>query len=284
MFTRYNYPELAFSMDGYRFIPQNIVFEQFQRVIPRHEHSKGCYEIHFIPYGCGTVILNEKTYDLDADSLYVTGPHIFHEQFPAEDNPMAEYCLFFQTQRETCKTAQTPSIVSTFLSTPLWIGHDTQDLHSLMQKLFQELAQKKPGYRSVSCSLLQQIIVNTVRNYHAEISSGIISAIPEEQQSLILDESFLYDYSTLTLNGLSRRLSLSPRQTERLVIQKYNQTFQEKKTAARMSAAVILLQSVNLTIADIAEQLGFSTAEHFTYAFRRYTGMSPRQYRKKLKS
>ncbi|MGI6108209.1 MAG: AraC family ligand binding domain-containing protein [Lachnospiraceae bacterium] len=227
MITRYNYPELAFSMEGYRFIPQNIVLEQFQRVIPKHEHSEGCYEIHYIPYGCGTVNLDGSTYALDADSLYVTGPHISHEQFPAKEKPMAEYCIFLQTSRESGQVSPDGSIVRAFLSTPVWIGRDTQNMHLIMQKLFQELAQKQAGYRSIVRSLLQQVIVYMVRNYRAEISARTVSPAPEDQQSLILDESFLYDYATLTLEELAKRLALSVRQTERLVREKYGQTFQQ---------------------------------------------------------
>ncbi|MGI6107847.1 MAG: helix-turn-helix domain-containing protein, partial [Lachnospiraceae bacterium] len=55
-----------------------------------------------------------------------------------------------------------------------------------------------------------------------------------------------------------------------------------KKTAARMSAAVILLQSTELSVADISEQIGFSSAEHFSNTFRKFSGMSPRQFRKKI--
>lgn len=280
MATRYNYPELAFSMDGYRFVPQNIVFEQFHRVIPKHAHSEGCYELHYIPYGCGTVVLDGTECELNADSLYVTGPHIYHEQFSAKENSMAEYCIFLQTKKETGHAPEGRSIVSVFLSTPVWIGKDTQELHPLMKKLFRELEQKQAGYQSVVRSLLQQLIVYMVRNYRAAVPTGSLHASLEDQQSLILDESFLYDYASLTLDGLSKRLALSPRQTERLLREKYGQTFQQKKATARMSAAVVLLQSTELTIADIAEQLGFSSAEHFTNAFRAYAGTSPRQYRK----
>ena len=149
-----------------------------------------------------------------------------------------------------------------------------------MQNLFLELSRKQAGYTEIVQSMLQQIIVLMVRNYSALVPSGAVSSVPGNQQSLILDESFLYDYATLTLDSLSKRLALSPRQTQRLLREKYNQTFQQKKTAARMSAAVILLQSTDFPIAEIAEQLGFSSSEHFTNAFRTYAGISPRQYRK----
>ena len=281
---RYNCSELSFMMGSYRFIPHNIVFEQFHRVIPMHAHSEGCYEIHYIPYGCGTVILNGQEYQLDKDSLFVTGPQISHQQIPLKENPMAEYCIFLQSQEER-KPGKNPvssnnPIVSAFLSTPLWIGHDTQNLHPVMQNLFFELSQKQAGYSEVVQSFLQQIVVLMVRNYSSIVPSNAVSSIPGNQQSLILDESFLYDYATLTLDSLSRRLALSPRQTQRLLLKKYNQTFQQKKTAARMSAAVLLLQSTDLSIAKIADQLGFSSSEHFTNAFRSYTGISPREYRR----
>lgn len=282
--TRYNNSELSFHMGRFRFIAQNIVFEQFHRVIPMHAHSEGCYEIHYIPYGCGTVILNGTGHQLDKDSLFVTGPHISHQQIPQKENPMAEYCIFLQTQEDRrprdASRSTDSSILSAFLSTPLWIGHDTQNIHLVMQNLFLELSRKQAGYTEIVQSMLQQIIVLMVRNYSASVPSGTVSPVPGNQQSLILDESFLYDYATLTLDSLSKRLALSPRQTQRLLQEKYNQTFQQKKTAARMSAAVILLQSTDLPIVEIAEQLGFSSSEHFTNAFRTFTGISPRQYRK----
>ncbi len=282
--TRYNNAGLSFHMGRCRFIAQNIVFEQFHRVIPMHAHSEGCYEIHYIPYGCGTVILNGTEHHLNKDSLFVTGPHISHQQIPEKENPMAEYCIFLQTQEDRrlrdSSAGAGNSILSAFLSTPLWIGRDTQNIHLVMQNLFLELSRKQAGYTEIVQSMLQQIIVLMVRNYSALVPSGAVSSVPGNQQSLILDESFLYDYATLTLDSLSKRLALSPRQTQRLLREKYNQTFQQKKTAARMSAAVILLQSTDFPIAEIAEQLGFSSSEHFTNAFRTYAGISPRQYRK----
>lgn len=51
-----------------------------------------------------------------------------------------------------------------------------------------------------------------------------------------------------------------------------------------MSAAAILLSDPKKKIAGIAESLGYSSAEHFSSAFRRYYQVSPREYRKKQQS
>ena len=47
-----------------------------------------------------------------------------------------------------------------------------------------------------------------------------------------------------------------------------------------MSAAALLLSDPRKKIAEIAESLGYSSAEHFSSTFRRYYNLSPRDYRK----
>jgi AraC-like DNA-binding protein len=91
----------------------------------------------------------------------------------------------------------------------------------------------------------------------------------------------LYEYNTLTLEILSSRLGLSRRQTERLLKDQYGKTFQQKRTEARMSAATVLLRSSSQSISDISDQLGYSSVEHFSNAFRKYWDMGPRDFRSK---
>ena len=48
-----------------------------------------------------------------------------------------------------------------------------------------------------------------------------------------------------------------------------------------IQAAKDLLDRTNMTINEIAEQLGFAYPNHFTRMFRSKTGMSPIAYRKR---
>lgn len=50
---------------------------------------------------------------------------------------------------------------------------------------------------------------------------------------------------------------------------------------ARMERAKLLLQSTELSVLEIAGQLGFATRSYFSQAFREVTGMTPTQYRDK---
>lgn len=130
--------------------------------------------------------------------------------------------------------------------------------------------------------LLSQLILWLIRSYEAEgrviphhACSGSAS-----QSAFIIEECFLYEYRTLTLQALAERLQFSPRQTQRLLKNYYGSTFRQKKQEARLSAAVAMLQDSRRHIAEISEALGFSSPEHFSNAFKKAYGMSPSRYRK----
>jgi AraC-like DNA-binding protein len=153
-----------------------------------------------------------------------------------------------------------------------------------MKQLFFELEHRYTGYMVQAQILLKQLIIKLVRNYEGTaISSSPVEA-PSliDNKYLIIEECFLYEYRTLTLDGLASRLGLGIRQTERLLKIHYGRTFLQKKTEARMSAASILLQNPNLSITQIAEDTGYSCIEHFSASFRRYYGLSATSYRKRL--
>ena len=84
----------------------------------------------------------------------------------------------------------------------------------------------------------------------------------------------------ITGQELAGLLNLSVRQTQRLLLSHFCKTFSQKITEARMAAASQFLNNTRLSITEIAEQLGFSSIEHFSSAFHRYMGCSPSAYRK----
>ena len=81
--------------------------------------------------------------------------------------------------------------------------------------------------------------------------------------------------------ALAAQIGLGRRQTERLLQMHYHKTFLQKKTAARMSAACSLLRDTSLSISSIAENLGYSSVEHFSTAFKKCYHMTPSAFRKR---
>ena len=280
MKTNYTNLDIHFSIEGISIRVLNIVFERFTRTIPSHSHGNGCYEIHYIPFGHGKLRIGEQYYDIVPDTLYVTGPHVEHAQTPIQSDPMQEFCVYLKLP-DPLRTKSSP-LVSAFTSVPFWMGRDTQGIHQIMKLLFDELEHRYIGFQTQVELLLSQLLIGVIRNYEQGKSSQDAFARDNltNSKSIIIEEYFLYEYQSLSLQTLAGRLNLSPRQTQRLLIEYYGKSFQQKKTEARMSAAVILLSDSSRSITSIAEDLGYSSAEHFSSAFRNYYQMSPAKYRK----
>lgn len=86
---------------------------------------------------------------------------------------------------------------------------------------------------------------------------------------------------SLTPSATARRLGICVRQLQEALAAQ-GVTFTELVTRERMSRAGSLLRSTDartMPIQEIALSLGFYDTAHFSNAFRRQYGMSPRQYR-----
>lgn len=283
MKTSYHDIDIHFLVENVKIHALNIVFELFTRTIPSHSHGNHCYEIHYIPAGYGKLVADGQYYDIFPNTLFVTGPHIEHAQTPLQSDPMQEYCIYLKIRSQSSITKETP-VISTFTSTPFWIGKDTQGMDAMMKQLFYELGHSYTGQQDLIRTLLSQLLIYTVRNYEDRPVSNLFLSRNSmaDSKSVIIDEYFLYEYQTLSLEELSRRLNLSARQTQRLLMEYYGKSFQQKKVEARMSVAAILLSDQSLSITAIAENLGYSSIEHFSSSFRRFYNTSPREFRKRL--
>ncbi len=83
----------------------------------------------------------------------------------------------------------------------------------------------------------------------------------------------------LSVKGLANLTGLNETYLAKLFKKETGQTVKNYVTAAKIDTAQNLLKYSDLSIAIIAASLGYSSQSAFTYAFRRFTGMTPKKYR-----
>lgn len=83
-----------------------------------------------------------------------------------------------------------------------------------------------------------------------------------------------------SLEDVARTLAMTPQTLSRR-LREEGQGFQALKDDLRRDAAIELLQRPDLTLLDIAGQLGFSEASTFHRAFKKWTGVAPGEYRQR---
>ncbi|WP_235550244.1 AraC family transcriptional regulator [Paenibacillus sp. Soil724D2] len=259
-----------------------IRFGVFYQSFLEHSHSMKSYELHYIPQGQGILVANGRNYPIHPGTLYMTGPDIAHEQKTVLSDPMAEYCICFEVLANNINDdPDLSSIANQFVQTTFWFGQDKQNLLPLFEQLSYEITNQYIGYYLTVQHIIEQIVIKLVRNYTNNVLTS--SAMPlktlDDERVVIIENSFLYNYDDLTIQKLAQKLGLSVRQTERTIQQYYGQSFTQKKTQSRMTAAVHLLTTTSMTISEIARHVGFSSLEHFCTAFKKYYNTSAGEFR-----
>ncbi len=89
--------------------------------------------------------------------------------------------------------------------------------------------------------------------------------------------------SELSLKTIADRLYMNKTYLSEVFKQKTGISFIEYLTMVKMERAKLIITGENLKTYQIAEKLGFKDAEYFSKIFKKYTGMSPTDYRQKSK-
>jgi two-component system, response regulator YesN len=89
-----------------------------------------------------------------------------------------------------------------------------------------------------------------------------------------------YTNPELTLEFVAQQLQISSVYLSKMIKQGLGTSFVGLVTELRIKKAMMLLNSTNLQVSEIAEQVGYETQHYFSTSFKKVVGVSPNQYRK----
>jgi AraC family transcriptional regulator len=156
----------------------------------------------------------------------------------------------------------------------------------LFAQFVAELTDEQPGKEIVLHALVEQLLVQVLRNY----------AQPRRSEALELSRVGLVDRrirrsvelmhtqldQDLTLKALAAASYLSPFHFARLFKKLTGSTPHNYLAGIRAARAQLLLAATELSVTEIGARVGYLSASHFTKAFRLATGTTPREFRKAL--
>lgn len=137
-------------------------------------------------------------------------------------------------------------------------------------KLFQQLNTNKPQliYTIMSQLYDEAIDINCQNSCEHSTTSNILTYIKENATS------------DLSLSAVADYFNLSEQHINRLLKAHVNTTFKTLLTTIRIEKAKTLLTESTLRVADIAEKIGYTNSNSFIRAFKKETGITPKEYSK----
>ncbi len=138
--------------------------------------------------------------------------------------------------------------------------------------------------------LYQQIMeAGDVKRVRKNMKKMLIDPILQERSKLLVDQSYqmmaeieqkLADSKgNITLNECADELNVTPAYIWKILKAERGKTFSEYQEQYKIEEAKKLLQT-NLSVSDIANELGYTNAQNFIRFFSKGTGLTPGKYRK----
>jgi len=89
------------------------------------------------------------------------------------------------------------------------------------------------------------------------------------------------NYQDISLDSIAEEFDYTPEYISKLIKETTGLTYSEILLRIRMEKAAELLVNTNMSVYSIAYQTGYEATEHFIRQFKKYSGYTPTQYRKK---
>lgn len=260
---------------------------RFTRPAP-HRHNY--FEIDYVVKGKGKFLFEKKEEHVMQDGeLCIIAPDSVHDFLIEDDSSIVfTICLRKSTFETTFYSVMSRNdLLSCFFRTVLQGNSHANYLmfftrnNSLLKQCVRSMiveCHKMDIYSNSCCisytnlmfSSLLRTYSQTVQFYNYEMGTNF---------SLIL-QYIQHNYKTLTLSSLAEFFHYSEPYLSKLIRQNTGYTFTELVKRLRMSDAAYYLLHTDMKISEIAEKIGYHSADHFSRVFTSYYNMAPQEYRK----
>ena len=244
-----------------------------------YSHSHPYYELHLILDGSVVMQAAQQQYRLDKHTFCLISPRVTHAP-KSNILGVSRLCIGLSVTDPGCAAAA--FLLKQTQDASACTGSATQMLQTLAQ--LREEVGSACFSTEMTAQLLAVLVLQMLRTM--EVSKRISTGEYRDLNDLRTVRIDQFLNNAFHLQGaqqlLAQELGLSRRQLDRVFHRLYGSSFREKLLQVRAEAACDLLRG-DMTVAQIAQRVGYSSSANFTAFFRSFMGMTPSQYREKCK-
>jgi AraC-like DNA-binding protein len=283
--------DILIDVDGYtiRVCWFRVMFKENDWFIRRHAHTT--YEFHFIARGECQVLHDGGAFVLGAGGFFLTGPRVPHTQRSTGTGELVEYSLNCEIRPP--ETPDPPAagemawLLRALSGASCAPTADRYGALALFQTALREAGEMRPGYGLTVKNLVIMILVAAARSLCTHRSAGSAEVDPAgtDDSRLARIESFIGNNvgRDLTPQDVAEHMALSERQLGRIVLRHKGYSTKKLITRIKLRRAKALLADTDMTLREIAWELGFSSEYYFNSVFKKHEGFPPGAFRSSMR-
>ncbi|OMF30810.1 hypothetical protein BK133_16085 [Paenibacillus sp. FSL H8-0548] len=260
-------------------------------------HAHQGIEVLIVHEGKGTLIIEQKSYELAPGMLCIFQPYqLHHVQVELSPNtPFIRSIVHFEPTLYESYLDKWPALQAFFkhihtgslLEPCIYPSGDAEPLHSLLRSFEQRLPNIAKSEYFEEFSLFLVAFLRAFKQlWEMQSSSASKQGLlrrPHQAERILewLDEHYK---EPLRLEQMASELHLSPYHLSHLFKACTGSSISDYVAAKKVQQAILLLTASELSIARIGEEVGITNSSYFCKMFKTQMGITPHQYRKQFQS
>lgn len=243
----------------------------------KHHHNS--FEIFYLEAGSRSLLVNGKLYELGPSDLVIIPPNLQH--YHIGHQAYQNYTMHFSTRFLTFYLSE---YLSKYLTQKLGqcVIHLSEEDATQFKQTFHHL---KEEYDSHELSIGHLVLIlQRLRHLIPQQKNGSTTTLSKNGQLLDTTIKYIYsNYDTISsIDDIVKHSYMSRSYLCKLFQEEFGQGIMHFLLEVKLEHARKLLHSTDLNIGVIASKCGFQDNSHFSKAFHKSYGVTPREYRQSL--
>jgi AraC-like DNA-binding protein len=253
----------------------------------RHYHSQ--FEIYYLLKGERNYFINQRSYHVKKGDLVLINKNILHKTSTIDqENPEHERILiqfdqnFFTSLAEEMKAAE---LFEIFKKKENVLSLNPEQQLWLEEELFKLITENKKTNEPENKLYIKMMIIEIlifIKRISLKSASQNLDYPDQKHKNISKIAAYISQnyQKSLTLSELASKYNYSSAYLSRAFKEVTGFNFVEYKNNIRIKEASKLLQQSELSVTEIATEVGFNNITHFGRIFKEFTDLSPLEYRK----
>ncbi|MGM0882033.1 MAG: helix-turn-helix domain-containing protein [Bacillota bacterium] len=264
--------------------------EEFQGTFHAHQGI----EILFIHQGKGTLIIEQKSYEITAGMMCIFQPYQLHhvQMDVSRKTPFIRSIVHFEPSLYESYFDKWPGLQAFFRKVHksklsgncLYNLGEPETLHSLLRSLNERVPSLSKNDYFEEFSLFLVAFFRVLKQlWEQQTDHPVLGAARKTHQAERILSWLEHHYKEpLRLDHMASELHLSPYHLSHLFKECTGSSISDYVTAKKMQQAILLLTATDQSIARIGEEIGLTNCSYFCKLFKTQMGTTPHQYRKQF--
>lgn len=239
-----------------------------------HMHKE--IEVMLVLEGSAKVYVDTHSFDIEKGDIVFLSPYILHRYTIPAHSDFKHYCLCFGTDLIFDKDLQSGLDRKTVHGAS--IIKSAESYAGYIEAAFQADAEKAPGWEL-------RVIGNLSLFFAALTEAGHLSAAATPSASPVYYQMFDFIAnhfgSNITSAQAAKALHMNHSYFCRVFRKNSGYCFENYLCMYRLERAKSLLKNTQMSVSEIALEVGFNSFSYFSKVFKKYNFMTPSQYRKR---